>query len=105
MAPKLRCTLRKRSEHSVECGLVDMASQCECDIAYSRFRREVVFRSQPLNFLCHDGTVFERAFGLLDIPFRREKRTCSYGQYIHEANCLFNFKSSAKNLENPLHHC
>jgi hypothetical protein len=70
---ELRCILMKRSEHSVACGLVDIKSQCDCDIAYGRFRREVVFRSQPLNYLCHNGLVFERAFGLLDIPFRREK--------------------------------
>ena len=103
--PKLRCTLRKRREYSVECGLVEIASQCRCDISYGRFGREIVFRSQPLNFLCHDGTVFERAFGLLDIPVRREKRTRSYWQYTHEANRFLNFKSAAKNLENPLHHC
>jgi hypothetical protein len=102
--PKLRCTLRKRGEHSVECGLVDIPSQCDCDIAYGRFGREIMFRAQLPNFFCHDGAVLERAPGFLDIPVRGEKRPRAYGQYTHEANSFLDFESAPKNLENPFHH-
>src|SRR5262249_14656706 len=102
--PKLEGALREHSEHLVECGYVEVASQSGCDIAYGRVGREVVFSSQRLDFLRHDGTVFERAFGFVDIQVGQEERTNTDRQYTQEANRFVNFKAAAKTLEPPLDH-
>jgi len=96
--------MRERSEDPVKCGCVEVASQSGGDIAYGRFGSEVVFRPQRSDFLRHDGTVFERAFGLVDIPVGHEQRTHPDRQYAQEANRFVNVKAAAKNPKNPLDH-
>lgn len=54
----------ERSENAVKCDFVEVASQSGCDIAYGRFGSKVVHSPQRLDFLRHDGTVFELAFGV-----------------------------------------
>ncbi len=80
--------MRERSEDLVKCSLVEVASQSGCDIAYGRVWSEVVFSPQRSDFLRHDDTAFERAFGLVDIPVGHEERTHPDRQYTTGSESL-----------------
>src|SRR5215469_18251611 len=41
--PKLHCTARQGSEHMVECSLIDIAPQGDCNVPYRTFRGIVMF--------------------------------------------------------------